>query len=64
MPASDKKPERHPITIRLSDTERDLISKVAENEGLSPSTWLRMVGLAAAKDRNKILNDVSSAAAK
>ncbi len=36
-------PRRHVINVRLNDDERDALTMVAQEHGLAPSTWVRMI---------------------
>ena len=46
---------RHPITIRVLETEHAAMKEAAQEVGLTLSAWLRMVGLDAAKRANRDL---------
>lgn len=46
--AGDDLRERR-VGVRLNDEELDLCTQAAERMGVSPATWFRIVGLAAAR---------------
>lgn len=50
-PLSDSRKTETPLRIRLTDEERDIIDQAAEEDGVPSSTWIRDVGLMAAKEQ-------------
>jgi len=53
-PKATPEQKRTPTPVRLNDEERELMARIARDEGLGLSTWMRVVLIAEARELERL----------